>query len=433
VRVRTVSEQQQPDAHAQDFAALHTYLAQSFPRLHASLRRETVATHSLLYTWPGSDPSLPAVVLMAHQDVVPIAPGTERDWQVEPFSGEIRDGFVWGRGAWDDKGNLMSQLEAVEALVAAGFAPRRTILLAFGHDEEVGGSGAKAIAELLATRGTRVEFVVDEGMLITEGMLKGLDPPAALVGLAEKGYVTVELTASATPGHSSMPSRRTAIGTLAGALARLSDTPMPARLTPLARDMLETLAPEMGGANRVLLSNLWLTGGLVVREFAKSPSTDATLRTTTAPTIVAGGNKENVLPGEARALVNFRILPGDTSQDVLAHVRRVVADEGVRIVAVGEVHEPSRVSRIDTPAYRTLSSAIRALDPAIVVAPGLMIGATDSRYFERLTDNVYRFSPVRVRAEDLSRFHGTNERIAIRNYGEMITFYHRLLSVAAGP
>ncbi|HLZ97770.1 MAG TPA: M20/M25/M40 family metallo-hydrolase, partial [Steroidobacteraceae bacterium] len=220
VRFQTISQDLAPDDdHRSEFLRLHSFLREAFPHVDAVLSREVVNGYALLYTWPGEDPAAKPVVLMAHQDVVPIAPGSESRWHAGPFSGDIKDGYVWGRGAWDDKGNLMSILEAVEALAAAGFKPRRTIYLAFGHDEEIGGAqGASAIASLFKSRGIRPEFVLDEGMLITEGIMPGLDPPAALIGIAEKGWATLKLTSTAPPGHSSMPGPRTAIGSLATAL-----------------------------------------------------------------------------------------------------------------------------------------------------------------------------------------------------------------------
>jgi carboxypeptidase PM20D1 len=438
VRIRTVSFDDPAEPRAADsaraFAELHALLERSYPRVHATLERESVGGLSLLYTWRGADPSLPPVLLMAHQDVVPIAPGTEQSWTVEPFSGERRDGFVWGRGAWDDKGNLVAILEAVESLLARGAQPRRTVLLAFGHDEEIGGErGAKQIAALLASRGTKPEFVVDEGLLITEGVLAGLDKPLALVGVAEKGILNVTVSARAVPGHSSQPGRETAIGTLARALARLEDRQMPAAIRGVAAGTFAAIAPEMSGLNRVLLSNLWLTAPLVQRQLERGAASNALLRTTTALTVVKGGEKSNVLPGLAEANVNFRLLPGDTADAVVDHVRRAVDDERVKVErapGMGPV-EASPVSPSDASGYRLIERTVRELFPGTVVAPGLMIGATDSRHFAALTDQIYRFSPVRARTEDLPRFHGTNERISEANLGELVAFYVRLLDNAA--
>lgn len=432
VRLRTISLDGQSAASAAEFRKLHALLKKSFPRAHVVLKRETVNELSLLYTWPGSDPAAKPIMLMAHQDVVPIAPGTERDWQADPFAGEIRDGFVWGRGAWDDKANLFAIFEAIETLAASGFKPRQTLYIASGHDEEVGGEqGAKAIAALLQSRGVKLDFVVDEGLLITEGILKGLDRPAALIGIAEKGYLTLALAAKARPGHSSMPPPETAIGMLSAALARLEDRQMPAAIRGVAAEMFDTLAPEMGGLNRVLLSNLWLFGPVVKSQLEKGASTNAMLRTTTALTVVQGGNKENVLPGRAEALVNFRILPGDTGNGVTAHVKATVANEAISVARSGHVNEPTPISPSAAPSYRLINRTIRELFPGTVVAPGLMIAATDSRHMAPIADAIYRFSPVRAKNEDLSRFHGTNERISVANHAELIRFYHRLLFNAA--
>jgi carboxypeptidase PM20D1 len=428
IRLRTVSyETPSPDSRAA-LLELHRYLATAFPHVHAALALETVHDYSLLYRWEGTDTHAPPVMLMAHQDVVPIAPGTESAWHAEPFGGEIRDGYVWGRGAWDDKGNLLAILEAVERLTAEGFRPARTIYLAFGHDEENGGDdGAAAIATLLRSRGVHLGFVLDEGMLITEGMVPGLDAPAALIGVAEKGSVTLRLTANATPGHSSMPGSRTAIGALATALSRLERAPMHAAIRGTAAEMFDTLAPEMHGANRFFMTNRWLFGRIIEHGLAASPATAALMRTTTAETIIRGGNKQNVLPGSADAWVNFRLLPGDDVDDVLAHVRRVTADPEIVIRVEPGDTPASPVSATRGEGYRAVEHALRALEPEVVVAPGLLVGGTDSRHMQELADGIYRFSPVRATSSDLARFHGTDERISIVNYVALIRFYERLI------
>jgi carboxypeptidase PM20D1 len=437
VRLRTISrenarENSSDESHG-EFLKLHAYLAQVFPNAHRTLTRELIGDYSLLYTWVGEDTQAKPILLMAHQDVVPIAPGTESDWHADPFGGQIRDGYVWGRGSWDDKGNLMAILEAVDALAAAGFKPRRTIYLAFGHDEENGGeNGAVKIAALLAQRGVHCEFALDEGLLITEGIMPGLAAPLALIGVAEKGSVTLRLTATATPGHSSMPPRVSAIGALAKALERLEASPMPAVIGGVADEMLDTVAPEMTGMQRVALSNRWLFGPLIRAQLQKAPSTDALLRTTTAITVVSGGDKANVLPGRAEALVNFRILPGDTVAAVLDHVRRTVGEQDIRVEIAAPPDEPSPVASRDSGAYRMLERTVRELFPGVLVAPGLMLGATDSRHMSAVADNIYRFSPVRARSSDLARFHGTDERMAMANYVELIRFYDALIRHAAG-
>lgn len=435
IRCRTVSSDEDAQHNAQEFDRLHAWLERRFPLVHQHLKRESVNGASLLYTWQGADARAEPVAFLAHQDVVPISPGTESKWQQPPFGGVRKDGFVWGRGAWDDKANLVSELQAVETLLAAGFQPRQTVYLAFGADEEVGGrGGALQIVKLLQQRGVHLRFVLDEGLLISEGMLPGLTQPAALIGIAEKGYVSVVLKIAGAGGHSSMPPPpgTSAIAEMSDALLRLERHQTPGTLGGVAREMFETVAPEMHGFQRVALSNLWLFGPLVQRQLEQSPGSNAMLRTTTALTIVNAGNKENVLPGQAQATVNFRLLPGDSVQSVLRHVRETAGDR-FALSTLPELSEPSPVSSTRSASYQTISRTLRSLFPGIVVAPGLMVGGTDSHHYAPIADDIYRFSPVRARPEDLARFHGTNERISVANLGELVHFYVQLLRNLNAP
>ena len=430
---KTISNFLNPEQDAEALHGLQAHIAKSFPAFHAAAKREVVGGYSLLYTWEGSDAKALPIALLAHQDVVPIAPGTEKDWQQPPFDGAISEGFIWGRGSWDDKGNLYSMLEAAEQMAGSGFRPKRTIYFAFGHDEEVAGQrGAKAIAATLASRGVRLDFVLDEGLLITDGIVKGLDKPAALIGVAEKGYATLVLTAHATPGHSSMPPRDTAIGMMSAALARLEDHRLPMQIRGTVSEMFATLAPEMSGFNRVVLSNLWLFKPLLLREFEKSGPTEATVRTTTALTIFNAGDKDNVLPGNAAATVNFRLIPGDTQASVTDHVRSTVNNGRISVEPFPGNTDPPPVTGTSSQSFRTLNRTIREIFPDVVVAPGLMVAATDSRHYAEIADNIFRFSPVRSNSDDLKRFHGTNERLSIDGYADMIRFYRRLMENGAG-
>ena len=435
IRMRTISSLQDPAQNAEEFRKLHAYLEERFPRLHASLKREVVDGLHLLYTWQGTDAKAKPVALMAHQDVVPIAPGTEANWQADPFAGTVRDGFVWGRGAWDDKGNLVAQMEAIEMLLAAGFQPRQTVYLVSGADEELGGlRGAARIAKLLQERQVRLDFVIDEGLLITEGFMPGLKAPTAVIGIAEKGYLSVVLKVPATPGHSSMPPPKgtSAIAMMSAALRRLDDEQLPAAIRGVAREMFETIAPETSGFQRVALSNLWLFGPLVQEQLEKSASTNAMVRTTTALTIVNAGNKDNVIPGQAEATVNFRILPGETRESVMQHVRSKTG-ERFELYALEAGSDPTPITSTASHSYQHINRTLRALFPGTIVTPGLYIAGSDSKHFVPIADHVYRFSPVRAKPEDLPRFHGTNERISVANLGELVRFYHHLLRNLNAP
>ncbi len=433
IQIRTVSHHDRSRMDMATFAALRAYLAQTFPRTHATLQVELVHGASLLFTWAGADPTRRPILLMSHQDVVPVNPGTEGDWVHPPFSGAVASGYVWGRGTMDVKVGVLGVLEGVEALLAAGFVPQRTVMLAFGHDEEVGGTdGAAHIASLLVERGVRPEFVLDEGLVVTEGIVPGVSAPVATVGIAEKGYLSVELTAEALEGHSSMPPRETAVGIIAGAVQALGHAPFPARHGGALAQMFEWLAPEVSFGKRLAFANLWLLGWVVEDIMSRKPSTDATQRTTTAPTMMTGSTQENVLPKRASAVVNFRILPGDTVTGVLDRVTALIDDPRVGITPLGAAIEPSPVSSVSSPGFEALHRSIRETFPDAIVVPAPVVGMTDSRYFAELADDVYRFNPLRVGPEDTRRFHGTNERVAVSNYAEVVQFYAQLIRNAAG-
>lgn len=427
VRIPTISTAQGSDAKAlTDFAA---YLQTSFPRLHTSLTREVVNGHSLLYTWKGRDERAAPVLLLAHMDVVPVEPGTEARWSRTPFGGEIADGYVWGRGTLDDKGSLMAICEAIELLLAQGYTPPRTVLLAFGHDEEIGGQqGALKIAALLQSRGVRAEWSLDEGGFVTQGLVNGVQAPVATLMTAEKGYASFTLAARDEGGHSSRPPKQTAIGRLARAVARVQDHPLPARLASPTTDMLDAIAPELPFAQRLGVVNRWLLGPVVRRSMEASPTSSALVRTTTAPTMFNAGIKDNVLPSEAKAVINFRLLPGDTLAGVEAHIRKAVDDDGIEIAPYDNFNsEPSPVSPAGSPAFARIARTIQEVYPQALVAPGLVVGATDNRHYGAVRELRYNFAPFPLAQQDVPRFHGTDERLAVADYARGVQFYARLL------
>jgi carboxypeptidase PM20D1 len=433
LRFETISYESQADFRSEPFVQMHAYLAEQFPAAHRALERETVADWSLLYTWRGSDPSARPFLLTSHLDVVPVPEGTEVSWEQPPYGGVIADGHVWGRGALDNKSGVLATLEAVEALASEGFAPTRTIYLAFGHDEERGGDeGAGAIAALLAERGVQLDFSLDEGMAIVSEPVPGVDTPIAVVGIAEKGYMNLTLTSRALGGHSSMPPRRSAIGRLGEALARLEESPVPARMNALTLGFLETIAPELPFSQRMAIRHRWLLGGLLERGLADNAVTNAMIRTTTAVTIIEGGTKANILPRSAAANVNFRLIPGDTPDQIVAHVRDAIDDPEIEI-EVTRAQEASAVASTEGASFGLLRDAIGGVDPEALVAPGLVLGGTDSKHYGQVADDAYRFLPVRFSQEDRTRFHGINERIAVSELERAIRFYRLLIEKAAGP
>ncbi len=431
VRFPTVSLASGGPIDTAAFLGLHQYLQAAFPRVHAALTRELVAGLSLVYTWKGSDSTLAPVVLMGHVDVVPVPEPNLSDWEHAPFSGDTAGGYVWGRGAIDDKSTVIAVLEAVEGLLRTGHTPKRTIYLTFGHDEEVGGRyGARRIVDQLVARGVKPALVLDEGGFMGARMIPGLEQVAAIVGIAEKGYVSLRLTATAEGGHSSMPTNRTAVGALSRAVARLEANPFPASLDGPTRGMIEAMAPYQSFRERLVSGNLWITAPILTRVLQSNEMGAALLHTTIAPTMLSAGIKDNVLPPEASAVVNFRIRPGETVTTVMARVTQVVADSGVRVERLDSVGvDPSQVSSVQDPAYTLIARAIGGMTPGtpVPVIPYLVMGGTDAKYWGPHSNRVYRFLPIPLGDGDRARVHGVNERVATRDFAASVGFFMRLI------
>ncbi|WP_374680403.1 M20 family peptidase [Hydrocarboniphaga effusa] len=431
IGVPTVSSTDPAKVDVGAFRYFHRFLQARFARTHQTLSVETFNDFGLLYTWKGSQPELPPVLLAAHYDVVPAA--TE-GWTHPPFDGVIADGFVWGRGALDDKNSVMAIMEAVEALIGLGYQPKRTLLLAFGHDEEVGGErGAKAIAAKLAERGIKASYTLDEGGAVTRGVVAGVQRPVASLMAGEKGYLSVKLRLTGDGGHSSTPPRHTVIGRLAAAIAKLEDEPMPARLIEPVDALLGEIAPEMDWPTRIVVANRDWLSPVLFAALGGSRTTDALIRTTTAPTVFKAGEADNVLPTEGEAIVNFRLLPGDGIDAVLAHVREVIDDEGIVVEAMaGFGSEAPPASDVHAPQYKLIARSIREVFPEAIVASGIVLGATDNRHYASVREQGYNFSPMPYTNEDAGRIHGVDERIAIADYERMIQFYAQLLRNSLG-
>jgi len=412
-----------------EFRAFEEFLRREFPLVSRRLKWENPSPLGLLLTWEPADPgnTQPAVLLYAHYDVVPAGP--DAGWSHPPFSGDLADGFVWGRGTLDDKGTLLGILEAAEGLLADGFQPRRTIYLAFGGDEETTGRlGAAAIAAVLAARGARLSCVLDEGSFIAD--LPFVGRPAAMVGIAEKGFANVELVVEGGAGHSSTPGRGTPAGALAAVVAAVERRRFPPRLTPTVRRFFRALAPHAGGFLRLGLRFSRLLWPILRRRLSADPSMDALIRTTQAVTILRAGEKENVIPHLARAVINLRLLPGESSQSARERIERI-ARRNLRRPFMLKAEflegttrsEPVPESHPDPALWKIIEESIREICPTAVVAPFLVVVYTDSRKFVDLTACIVRLLPMVLGSTELTRIHAFDERISLENYGRMIRFY----------
>ena len=425
IRFPTVSLlDEEKDDHT-SFTGFLKHLAKTYPLVHKHFKKVDMGTDSLVLYLPGSEAGLKPAVFTGHLDVVPADP---REWTHPPFDGVIAEGFIWGRGTLDCKSQTISILEAAETLLKQGFAPRRTLYICFGHDEEIGGkAGAPRIVAWMKEKGIQPEMVIDEGGTVADGLLEGVEVPFAMLGNSEKGHMTLEFEVEGTPGHSAIPPRQTAIGILAATLARLEAHPLPAHPEAI-QPMMAGLGAAAPFVMQLAFANLWLLRGVVTRILSAKATTSAAIRTTTAITIIKGGERSNILPREVKAWVNFRLMPGDTIASVCELVRKIIKDERVQFhVVEGSAWEASPVSSTSGPVYEALARIASGIFDGIPVCPYLLLGASDPRHYATICDQVYRFNPFSAGPGDLTRVHGIDERLSVEGFQKMVQFFILLI------
>ena len=430
VRFKTVSSQNSAEIDYEAFQGLNEFLARTYPRTFDQLEVEYINTHSILLRWLGSDPEQNPVLFTAHTDVVPIEIGTEGDWQHPPFAGVIENNTLYGRGTLDDKQGVISLLEATETLLEEGFKPRRTLVFGFGHDEEIGGeNGAAALAERMRELNLSFDWMVDEGGFVVSNtpLLPGRD--LAMINVAEKGYVTLTLSTEAPGGHSSSPASTGAIGTLARALDRIESNPFDPKLVEPMRSALAMMSPEMSQPERFLFNNLWLFDRLIAGQMAKDSITQPMVRTTTALTMFNAGVKENVIPQRAEAKVNFRLLPGDTVEELIATITDIVDDPTVNISNDRWSDRPG-VADANGDGFAVISAATSAVYPDALIIPSLLQATTDTRHYVNLAKDQYRFHGNSVTTEQARSVHGTNEYISRDSFNNAISVARGMLQGA---
>ncbi len=425
VRIPTVSDRDPARVDTAVFDAALAELARHFPLLHR-LETTRIHGHGLLVHLPGTSSARP-VVLMAHLDVVPVEDG----WRHAAVGGDLVDGVIWGRGTLDDKGSLVAICAAVEAVLERGTVPAQDVWLSFGCTEEVSGDGApEAVAELVR-RGVAPWFVLDEGGAIVHDAFPGVAAPIGVVGVSEKGVTSVELRVEGAGGHASTPSRRGPTARLARAITRLDRASMAPSLPEPTVELLRRMAPHAPAAVRPVMARAARLAPVLARVLvAAGPEPAALTRTTFAVTTLSGSPALNVIAATARAGVNIRVTVGDTVAQALAHVRRVVADDGVEIDVL-ERNEPSPVSPRDD-AFALLERTIGAVFPDAVPAPYVVMAATDSRFFTEICERVYRFAPFRMTAAQRRSIHARDEHLRVEDFLDGVRWYARLLESLPG-
>ena len=409
------------------FDSFIDFLKAAYPLVFSSLEDTIINRRNILLKWKGTDASLPPAILYTHMDVVPVEQNTLNQWKHAAFSGALADNCIWGRGALDDKGSLISIMEALTRSLQKGLKPVRTIYIASGSDEEVGGkTGAATIAQYCSDNKLHFGFYLDEGLIIAQGVVPNMKKDVALIGTAEKGYLTIELTVDMPGGHSSKPQKETAIDVLTKAVKNVHDKPFEKTAAPSTKEFLDFLAYEMPMPSKLVFANRWLFNGLILSIYAKTPAGNALIRTTGVTTVMNAGLQDNVIPTKVSAKINFRILPGQSAADVIARVKEIIKDDRVQISVIDKA-EPSQTTSADTWGFKLLQQTSAEVFPDVVVAPSLMLGSTDSKHFANLTDATYRFFPTRLDDEAIGTIHGINERIKIPYFMETIRFYETLL------
>ena len=425
IRFKTISYQDEEKFPYEEFNNFIKWASTTYPEFHKVMEIEQLK-HSLLFKWQGSDSMLAPILFEGHHDVVPIIPGTENLWQEDPFAGVISNNRIWGRGALDDKSGVIGLMEAATYLIKNNFNPKRTIYFSFGHDEEVGGSGAALITEKLRQEGVQLSWSLGEGSFVNKGFFPGIDKFIAPINVAEKGSANIMIIAKAKGGHSSTPPTRTAVTILAEALVKLEKEPLPGSLEGLSAAMFNEVSKHMPFGYRFLFANRWLFGGMLDSQLSSTPVINAMIRTTTAPTMLNGSVKSNVIPIDATALINFRLHPRDTTESVTNHVRRVVGSNEVEVRFLGG-REASEISSWDSPGFKVVSSSLEKVYGEIVPVPGLMIAASDTRHYSKIADNSFRFNPFFIIPEDMTGIHGTNESIEVDSFVSGIKTYVEII------
>ncbi len=430
IQIPTIANRDESLVDWSKFDEFHDFLKNAYPLIHEKLELEIVSTRSLLYHWKSDFPEREPIALLAHQDVVPVTPGTEGDWEHPAFSGEVADGFLWGRGALDIKNHLIAVMEAVETLLEEGYVPERDVYLCFGHNEEVMAEdddcGATCMMKWFKERGIRLDSVIDEGGAILSAKVdKVIDGHLAGVGIAEKGHVDFEISVNAKGGHSSQPPKHSALGELSKIVCRLENHQFEAKLT----DQLYSLFNEIGKNTtypvRCVMSNLPILKPLVTKICSNIPPVASMMRTTTAVTMANGSPAPNVLPQKASVIANFRIMPGQTIEDVEAHIKKYAGPKAEVKLVSGK--NPSKISPTDSRAFNAISEICKAMDPKAIVAPYLVMGGTDARQYEDVCDNIYRYSPFLMDTALLLTTHGTNERIPISSLEDGVAFFKKYI------
>lgn len=435
IQIKTISHENEEETDWSEFERFHDFLRESFPLIHENLKLDKVSKASLLYFWQGKNDSLDPIAFLAHQDVVPVSSSTENDWEHPAFEGYNDGEFIWGRGALDMKNHLICLMESVETLLEEGYQPERSVYLCFGHNEEIvagGDNGARELAMELERRGVHLDSVIDEGGAMIPAKVKGiLDANLTGIGVAEKGYADFRVTVKAKGGHSSSPPDHTALGILSKKVCSIERHQFKSKIMPFVFNLFSSIGRHTSYIGRLVFCNLAMLKPVLLMIMKKIPAAASFVRTTTAVTMSSGSPAANVLPQKASVIINFRIMPGQSIEDVRHHIEKYMGGDNVEIEFV-KGKEPSLISPTDTRAFKTLERLSLEMDNKNIVAPYLVMGGTDAYNYENVCENIYRFAPFTMDSALLMTTHSTNERIPVEQLTQGISFFKRYIRIMSG-
>ncbi len=436
IKFKTIADKEAANTDWAVFDAFHDFLKERYPLMHEKLELTVIARGSLVFRWKGTRSDLDPIALLSHQDVVPISEGTLDDWKHDPFEGVDDGEFIWGRGALDMKNHLIGVLESVETLLSEGFVPERDVYILLGHNEEVmcatSENGATCICNYLKEKGVHLDAIIDEGGAILPVEVKGvINKHLAGIGVAEKGYADVEVAVTAKGGHSSQAPNHTAIGHLADVIKDIENHQFKAKMSPMMRELFDKIGRNCTYPARLVTCNLKLLEPALTKAMSFIPPAASMLRTTFGVTMASGSPQANVLPQRASVTVNFRMFPGQTVDDVLEHLHKVIKNKKVEINLLPGWKNPSAVSPTDTRSFKVIEKICHSMDDKAVVAPYLVMGGTDACHYQAVCENIYRYSPFLVSTSLLLTTHGTNERIPVSVMEDAVKFFKRYIRLAS--
>lgn len=436
IKFKTIADKEAANTDWTVFDAFHDFLKERYPLMHEKLELTVIARGSLVFRWKGTRSDLDPIALLSHQDVVPISEGTLDDWKHDPFEGVDDGEFIWGRGALDMKNHLIGVLESVETLLSEGFVPERDVYILLGHNEEVmcatSENGATCICNYLKEKGVHLDAIIDEGGAILPVEVKGvINKHLAGIGVAEKGYADVEVAVTAKGGHSSQAPNHTAIGHLADVIKDIENHQFKAKMSPMMRELFDKIGRNCTYPAKLVTCNLKLLEPALTKAMSFIPPAASMLRTTFGVTMASGSPQANVLPQRASVTVNFRMFPGQTVDDVLEHLHKVIKNKKVEINLLPGWKNPSAVSPTDTRSFKVIEKICHSMDDKAVVAPYLVMGGTDACHYQAVCENIYRYSPFLVSTSLLLTTHGTNERIPVSVMEDAVKFFKRYIRLAS--